>query len=151
MVLKGELETMVYLIALLHGVPVLVVGLASNSKSRAIYTAIFMATLGAITGNPVYMAIDLLAVGLALWFCLAASDESSQSQAPEPNSPGWVSLGEANKPTEVSPGYVDHAERLAAIRAARPARRAIAVTVAPAAKARAKAPDVDGVLLGVKT
>lgn len=108
---------MLYLIALLHAVPVLVIGLASNSKSRAIYTAIFMATIGVITGNPVYMAIDLLAVGLALWFCLAVIDESSPSQAPKTNSPGWVSLGEPEKPAKVDQGGMPNVERLAALRA----------------------------------
>lgn len=83
---------MIYLIALLHAVPVLVIGLASNSRSRSISVAIFMALLGVITGNPAYMAIDLFAVGVALWFCLANVDKKAHLPTTTSHSPEWVSL-----------------------------------------------------------
>ena len=63
------------------------------------------------------MAIDLFAVGLSLWFCLATIDEPSKSQAPKSNFPGPVSLGETKKPTEVGQSYITNTERLAAQRA----------------------------------
>ena len=97
-----------------------------------------MATLGVITGNPVYMVIDLFAVGLALWFCLATIDEPSQSEAQKPDFLRTGSLGDDKERPDLT--KVDHAERLAKKRAARPPRVAIAVTVAPA---KAKNPKME--------
>lgn len=88
---------MIYLIGLLHAVPVIVIGLASGSRSRSINTAIFMACLGVLTGDPAYMVVDLIAVGLALWICLASIGERPNQRADNQHSPTWVSLGGSNQ------------------------------------------------------
>lgn len=88
---------MIYLIALLHAVPVFVIGLASGSRSLSINTAIFMACLGVLTGDPAYMVVDLIAVGLALWICLASISERPNQRADNQHSPTWVSLGGSNQ------------------------------------------------------
>lgn len=65
---------MIYLIAFLHAIPVLIVGLGSLNRGRVIGTAVFMAAVGVVTGDAAYIAVDLVAVGLALGFCLSKND-----------------------------------------------------------------------------
>ena len=89
---------MIYLIAMLHAVPVFVIGLTSGSRSRCINTAVFMACLGVITGNPTYIAVDLVAVGLALWISLASLGKRPNNHAVNQHSSAWVSLGGSDQP-----------------------------------------------------
>jgi hypothetical protein len=93
---------MIYLIALLHAVPVFVIGLASGSRSWSITTAIFMVFLGVMTGDPAYMVVDLVAVGLALWICLASIGDRPTQRAYNRRSTTWMSLGGSNQ-TIVNP------------------------------------------------
>jgi hypothetical protein len=122
---------MIYLIALLHALPVLVIGLGSENRSKTINAAVFMGFLGVITGNPAYILIDLLAVVVACWFCLANMEGPSwldDNIKPMPEE--WKGfhgerqvLGQSqttsNAPAPVKAahqGYVDHSARLAAQR-----------------------------------
>ena len=81
-----------------------------------------MASLGLLTGNPAYIVLDLIAVGLALWICLASIGERPNQQAVNQHSPTWVSLGGDNQTVEngIAPGtadgYAEHSARLAAQR-----------------------------------
>jgi hypothetical protein len=49
-------------IALLHGVPVIVIGICSNSKTLATLSALFAAFIAVTTGSATYTFADLLAV-----------------------------------------------------------------------------------------
>jgi len=81
---------MIVLIAILHAIPVLVVGHKSESRRWAVFAAILMVIVGVFSGNPAYMAVDIVAVGLALWFVYSTTDapvikptrEASSEQAP---------------------------------------------------------------------
>jgi hypothetical protein len=53
---------MVFLIALVPAMVVLAVGFLTRRKGPTLMAAILMAILGAITGSPVYMALDLVCV-----------------------------------------------------------------------------------------
>jgi len=70
---------MIFLIAFLHAIPVLIVGMGTHTRGRVIGTAAFMAVIGLVTGNVVYIAIDLVAVGLALGYCLSKADDGNGS------------------------------------------------------------------------
>lgn len=70
---------MIFLIAFLHAIPVLIAGMGTHNRGRVIGTAAFMAVIGLVTGNVVYIAIDLIAVGLALGYCLSKADDGSGS------------------------------------------------------------------------
>ena len=52
----------VFAIAAAHAVPVVLVGAISRRKGPTIITAVFVGAVGALTGSPVYMAIDIVAV-----------------------------------------------------------------------------------------
>lgn len=139
---------MIYFIALLHALPVLVIGLASENRSKTINAAVFMGFLGVITGNPAYILIDLLAVVVACWVCLANIKEPSRLDNDiKPMPEEWKgfhgerqvfkqSQANSNAPAPVKAahqGYTDHATRLAAQRklayAAVGAPKSIAVTI----------------------
>ncbi|NMQ07942.1 hypothetical protein E4Q08_23260 [Candidatus Accumulibacter phosphatis] len=57
----------VILIALLHAVPVLVVGAVKRSKIWLAVTAMIAGVIGVVTGSPAYAAVDLLAVAVAFF------------------------------------------------------------------------------------
>lgn len=140
---------MIYLIALLHALPVLVIGLASENRSKTINAAVFMGSLGVITGNPAYILIDLLAVVVACWICLSNIKKPSRLDDDiKPMPEEWKgfhgerqifgqSQASSNAPAPVKAaqqGYADHAARLAALRkraySAPGAPKSIAVTIA---------------------
>lgn len=70
---------MIYLIAFLHAIPVLIAGMGTHNRGRVIGTAAFMAVIGLVTGDVAYIAIDLVAVGLALGYCLSKVDDGNVS------------------------------------------------------------------------
>ncbi len=57
----------VILIALLHAVPVLVVGAVKRSKIWLAVIAMIAGVIGVVTGSPAYAAVDLLAVAVAFF------------------------------------------------------------------------------------
>ena len=64
---------MIALIAVLHALPVLIAGFLSKRRSPAIFAAVVMVFVGMLTGNPTYIAVDIVAVGLALAICIASN------------------------------------------------------------------------------
>ena len=56
---------MYLLIALLHAVPVFVVAAVTKSRAVTGFTAVLMACVGAVTGSPTYIFLDVVAVGVA--------------------------------------------------------------------------------------
>lgn len=62
---------MILLIALIPAVVVFFIAVGTGSKVKTTFSALIAAALGVITGNPIYMALDVAAVGLRL----LASDE----------------------------------------------------------------------------
>lgn len=80
---------MVFLIAIIPALFVFVVGVMSASKSTTRAWAIIAALLGIFTGNPAFMALDLMAVAIAYGMASFAwhkpdAHASSPSQIPEP-------------------------------------------------------------------
>ena len=52
-------------VALMHTIPVFLIGALSKSKKFLTIAAIFFAILGVVIGNPAYVVVDLIAVGIA--------------------------------------------------------------------------------------
>lgn len=75
----------VLLIALLHAIPVLVVGAVTRSKIWLIVTTMIAGFIGAVTGNPAYAAVDLLAVAVAFFVGISYinSQKPGVSKAPK--------------------------------------------------------------------
>lgn len=69
---------MVFLIALVPAFVVLMVGFVTRRKGPTLTAAILAALLGALTGSPVYMALDLVCVLVAY---LVASSFFKKPQA----------------------------------------------------------------------
>ncbi len=60
---RGKGVAMVFLIMLLHGVPVYVAGIWSGKVRIMTIVAIISGFIAVVTGNPYYMINDLVAVG----------------------------------------------------------------------------------------
>ena len=76
---------MVFLIAIVPALFVFVVGAMSASKSKTRAWAIIAALLGIFTGNPAFMAIDLVAVAIAYGLAsLAWSKAGTRGPSPQP-------------------------------------------------------------------
>lgn len=59
----------VWSFALLHGFFVLIVAGLTHSKTAVAFAAIVAAAAGLLVGNPVYIALDLLCVAVATYYC----------------------------------------------------------------------------------
>ena len=71
----------VILIAAAHAIPIFLVGI-QYGKWLARLIAVFMVGIGIYTGNPIYIAMDLLGVMVGLFFTeILISTFSSNSQA----------------------------------------------------------------------
>lgn len=69
---------MVLLIAIAHCIPVLLVAVLTNSRTTTTGVAVISAAAGALTGNPIYIALDVSAVAVAWWFCFQAITPSER-------------------------------------------------------------------------
>ena len=67
------------LIAIAHSIPVLIVAALTNSRSTTTAVAVLSAAAGALTGNPIYIALDVGAVAIAWWFCFHAITPSQRT------------------------------------------------------------------------
>jgi len=76
---------MYLLIALLHAVPVFFVAAVTESKSATVITAVIMVAIGALTGSPAYIALDLLVVAVTAWICLQNTTPTSNSKNTSPS------------------------------------------------------------------
>ena len=65
----------VWSIALLHGFFVLIVADMTKSRAAIVCAAIVAAAVGLLTGDPVYIFIDLLCVGAATIFCWKSAEK----------------------------------------------------------------------------
>ena len=63
------MSLMVWSIALLHGFAVLIVAGLVLSKAAVAIAAVVSAGVGIFVGNPIYIAIDLICVAVATYFC----------------------------------------------------------------------------------
>lgn len=61
----------VWSFALLHGFFVLIVAGLTHSKTAVAFAAIVAAVAGLLVGDPVYIALDLLCVAVATYYCWA--------------------------------------------------------------------------------
>jgi len=61
---------MILLIALLHALPIFLVGCRSQSKALLWLVASISAAVAFLTGNPAFIAADLIAIAVSLWNCL---------------------------------------------------------------------------------
>ena len=59
----------VWSFALLHGFFVLIVAGLTHSKTAVAFAAIVAAVAGLLVGDPVYIALDLLCVAVATYYC----------------------------------------------------------------------------------
>ena len=84
---------MYLLIALLHAVPVFVVAAVTESKSATVITAVIMGAVGALTGSPAYIALDILAVVATAWVCLQNNSSTSRSKNETPSKLGLFFSG----------------------------------------------------------
>jgi len=75
----------VLLIMLLHGVPVFIIGIWSDSKGLLAISAIISGLIGVLTGNPVWMLADLFSVfiGYSLASSFMTSDEVQEQDIEE--------------------------------------------------------------------
>ena len=64
----------IWSIALLHGFFVLIISEMTHSKAAIACAAVVAAAAGVLTGNPIYIALDLLCVAVATYFCWTALD-----------------------------------------------------------------------------
>lgn len=74
---------MVFLIAFVPALAVVIVSYVTDSKSKTIIAAIIAAALGIFTGNPVFVGIDILFVGLAYYFSIVELKDRQKSKMKE--------------------------------------------------------------------
>lgn len=81
---------LIFLIALIPALGVFVVAAITDSRAKTTIAAVVAAAVGVLTGNPAYMALDLLFVGVAYWVSMSAlgggTSESAPPVAPIPKS-----------------------------------------------------------------
>lgn len=58
---------MIFLLALIPALGVFVVAAITESKAKTSIAAVVAAAIGVVTGNPAYMALDLLFVAVVYW------------------------------------------------------------------------------------
>jgi len=68
---------MVFLIALVPAIVVFLVGVFTRRKGPTITAAIIAGLLGAVTGNPAYMALDIICVVVAYLAATSMFKEAS--------------------------------------------------------------------------
>jgi hypothetical protein len=76
----------VIFIALLHGVPVFLIGAMTKSKVALTLSAVVAAAVGVMTGNPAYIAVDLIAVAVAFGLGMLAIGSGGRELAAPPQS-----------------------------------------------------------------
>jgi len=74
---------MILLIALIPAVVVFLIAVGTESKVKTSVAALIAAAIGVVTGNPIYMALDIAAVGLAYWLAMTVVWDAHQP-APSP-------------------------------------------------------------------
>lgn len=84
---------MILLIAIIPAVVVFFIAVGTGSKVKTTFAALIAAALGVITGNPIYMALDVAAVGLAYWLAMKVVWD-----APNPAPPPVAAAAPALKP-----------------------------------------------------
>ena len=62
---------MIFIIALLHAVPVFAVAMLFKRRGPVWISAVVMAVIGSATGASAYTGIDLAVVALATWLCVS--------------------------------------------------------------------------------
>jgi len=60
----------ILLIALIPAVVVFFIAVGTESKVKTAIAALIAAAMGILTGNPAYMVLDVVAVGLAYWLAM---------------------------------------------------------------------------------
>lgn len=79
---------MIFLIALLPALVVFCVAAISESRVKTTVAAFIAAAVGVLTGNPAYMALDLLFVIIAYWISMSTLSSDSDAKplpvAPKP-------------------------------------------------------------------
>lgn len=103
---------MYLLFALAHGVPVFIAAAISESKVAIVCTAVVMVAVGVATGNPAYLFLDVLAVGVTSWICW--SNISPSIKIPN-QSPSKVSLFFGGMLKDLLSGFVGIAVILAVL------------------------------------
>ena len=73
----------VWSFALLHGFFVLIVAGLTHSKTAVAFAAIVAAAAGLLVGDPVYIALDLLCVAVATYYCWTDLGKRQQSSPQE--------------------------------------------------------------------
>ena len=61
----------ILLIALLHAIPILIIGYWKRTKSAIIIASILSGVIGVLTGNPAYIAQDLFGVGIGYYLAIS--------------------------------------------------------------------------------
>jgi multisubunit Na+/H+ antiporter MnhC subunit len=88
---------MYQLLALAHAIPVFIVAVSTNSKPAVIGTAIIMGLIGALTGSPLYIGLDLAAVSIGAWLSLTGISNTNSKPSNKPQSKAaYVAKGAAN-------------------------------------------------------
>lgn len=72
----------IFLIALIPALGVFVVAALSESRAKTTVAALIAAAVGVLTGNPAYMALDLLCVGVVYWVSMSTLGGGTGAKAP---------------------------------------------------------------------
>lgn len=91
----------VIFIALLHAVPVLVIGVWTRSRTALVIAAVMLGAVGVLIGNPAYMVVDLVGVAIGFWsgmFALKFLKPKARpiipaqpvATTPQPASASWI-------------------------------------------------------------
>lgn len=73
---------MIFLIALIPAFSVFVVAAITESRAKTTIAAVVAAAVGVLTGNPAYMALDLLFVGVVYWVSMSTLGSGASEKAP---------------------------------------------------------------------
>lgn len=81
----------ILLIALVPAVVVFFIAVGTEGKVKTTFAALIAAAIGVVTGNSIYMALDVAAVGLAYWLAMTVAATHCVPYL-SPDSPllGWV-------------------------------------------------------------
>ncbi len=77
----------IFLIAAVPAAFVVLIGFYTKSKFKLILAALLAGALGVVTGHPMYMAIDIVAVAIGFWFGWRATNLEKEPEK-EPKGPG---------------------------------------------------------------
>lgn len=79
---------MIFLIALIPALGVFVVAAITESRAKTTIAAVVAAAVGVLTGNPAYMALDLVFVAVVYWVSISnlggGTSEKALPAAPKP-------------------------------------------------------------------